>query len=199
MISSRFHRISSPFYNHGIIGGYLLFDRFLKVYESAYRHRYPEHGEEYTGIESFEWNGKHFYIEQIPVFAHIADCIISHNVWKADDASEAEYLACGLGALIGEHFKKIKFHESPLLFILAIVDTIEPYKIYSSKAANQNAVRIWKSFDISFVNNTLTLSSRYKCRPITEIYERAKGLEAWVDIDSVELGSDGKSLSIKFK
>lgn len=45
------HRLFPPCYNHGIIGGYLLFDRLLKVYESAYRHRYPEHGEEYAGIE----------------------------------------------------------------------------------------------------------------------------------------------------
>ena len=89
--------------------------------------------------------------------------------------------------------------EHPLLFILAAVDTIEPYKIYSSKAADRDAVRIWKSIDISFTNNTLTLSSRYKCRPITKIYERAKGLEAWVDIESIELSSDRKSLRIKFK
>ena len=89
--------------------------------------------------------------------------------------------------------------EHPLLFILAVVDTIEPYKIYSSKAADRDAVRIWKSIDISFTNNTLTLSSRYKCRPITKIYERAKGLEAWVDIESIELSSDRKSLRIKFK
>ena len=101
------HRLFPPCYNHGIIGGYLLFDRLLKVYESAYRHRYPEHGEEYAGIESFEWSGKHFCIEQIPVFAHIADCVISHNVWKADASAEAEYLECGLGALVGERFKKI--------------------------------------------------------------------------------------------
>ena len=171
----------------------------LKVYESAYRHRYPEHGEEYAGIESFEWSGKHFCIEQIPVFAHIADCVISHNVWKANDASETEYLECGLEALVGERFKKIEFQENPLLFILAVVDTIEPYKIYSSKAADRDAVRIWKSIDISFTNNTLTLSSRYKCRPITKIYERAKGLEAWVDIERIELSSDRKSLRIKFK
>lgn len=193
------HRLFPPCYNHGIIGGYLLFDRLLKVYESAYRHRYPEHGEEYAGIESFEWSGKHFCIEQIPVFAHIADCVISHNVWKANDASETEYLECGLEALVGERFKKIEFQENPLLFILAVVDTIEPYKIYSSKAADRDAVRIWKSIDISFTNNTLTLSSRYKCRPITKIYERAKGLEAWVDIESIELSSDRKSLRIKFK
>ena len=91
--------------------------------------------------------------------------------------------------------KKIEFQENPLLFILAVVDTIEPYKIYSSKAADRDAVRIWKSIDISFTNNTLTLSSRYKCRPITKIYERAKGLEAWVDIESIELSSDRKKPS----
>ena len=100
---------------------------------------------------------------------------------------------------MGERFKKIEFQENPLLFILSVVDTIDPYKIYSSKAADRDAVRIWKSIDISFTNNTLTLSSRYKCRPITKIYERAKGLEAWVDIESIELSSDRKSLRIKFK
>ena len=131
----------------------------------------------------------------------MAEFIFGDLVKKAN--LEASFLiesaAVSREALVGERFKKIEFQENPLLFILAVVDTIEPYKIYSSKAADRDAVRIWKSIDISFTNNTLTLSSRYKCRPITKIYERAKGLEAWVDIESIELSSDRKSLRIKFK
>ena len=172
-------RLQPPTYNHGVIGGYLLFDRFLKIYASAYRHRFLEHDERYTHIEAFDWGGRNFCIEQIPILAHIADCIISHNVWKADASAEAEYLECGLGALVGERFKKISFQDNPLLFILAIVDTIEPYKLYGSQVSEQNAIQIWKSFDVSFADNALTVSARYKCRPITKIYERAQGLKSW--------------------
>ena len=46
------------------------------------------------------------------------------------------------------------------LFILAVVDTIEPYKIYSSKAADRDAVRIWKSIDIRSEEHTSELQSR---------------------------------------
>ena len=105
-------RLQPPTYNHGVIGGYLLFDRFLKIYASAYRHRFLEHDERYTHIEAFDWGGRNFCIEQIPILAHIADCIISHNVWKADASAEAEYLECGLGALVGERFKKISFQDN---------------------------------------------------------------------------------------
>lgn len=192
-------RLQPPTYNHGVIGGYLLFDRFLKIYASAYRHRFLEHDERYTHIEAFDWGGRNFCIEQIPILAHIADCIISHNVWKADASAEAEYLECGLGALVGERFKKNSFQDNPLLFILAIVDTIEPYKLYGSQASEQNAIQIWKSFDISFADNAITVSARYKCRPITKIYERAQGLKSWVDIEDVVLGGTGESFSIKFK
>lgn len=192
-------RLQPPTYNHGVIGGYLLFDRFLKIYASAYRHRFLEYDERYTHIEAFDWCGRNFCIEQIPIFAHIADCIISHNVWKADTPADAEYMECGLSALVGEHFKKISFQENPLLFILAIVDTIETYKLYGSRSSKQNAIRIWKSFDISFTDNALTVSARYKCRPIRKIYESAQRLKSWVDIEDVVLGGDGESFSIKFK
>ena len=47
------HELQSPVYNHGIIGGYLLFDRLLKGYVSAYLHSHPDQGESYPGIENF--------------------------------------------------------------------------------------------------------------------------------------------------
>ena len=109
-----------PCYNHGIIRGYLLFDRLLKsIGESAYRHRYPEHGEEYAGIESFERSGKHFlYRANSRNFCPIAaDCVISHNVWKANDASETEYLECGLEALVGERFKRSNFRKTAVVHL----------------------------------------------------------------------------------
>ena len=193
------HELQPPVYNHGIIGGYLLFDRLLKGYASAYMHSHPNQTEDYPDIKDFSWRGKAFSIEQIPLFAHIADCIIAHNIWKADAAAEAKYRECGLGKLVGDNFKKIRFQENPLLFILSVVDTIEPYKIYGLPSAmGRDALRIWKSIDLSFQNNILTVASRYKCRPIEKMYQKAKGLKSWVDITDVIVGNDGKSLSIKF-
>ena len=75
---------------------FLLFDRLLKGYVSAYLHSHPGRGESYPGIENFTWHAKSFSIEQIPLFSHVADCIISHNIWKADSEEEAKYQEYGL-------------------------------------------------------------------------------------------------------
>lgn len=193
------HELQLPVYNHGIIGGYLLFDRLLKGYVSAYLHSHPGRGESYPGIENFTWHAKSFSIEQIPLFSHVADCIISHNIWKADSEEEAKYQEYGLSKLVGGNFQKIKFQENPLLFILAVIDTIEPYKIYGDASLmGEDAPRIWKSIDLSFQNNVLTISSRYKCRPIEKMYHKAKSLMSWVDITDVTVGDNGGSFSITF-
>ena len=193
------HELQFPVYNHGIIGGYLLFDRLLKGYVSAYLHSHPDRGESYPGIENFTWHSKSFSIEQIPLFSHVADCIISHNIWKADLKEEAKYQEYGLSKLVGSNFQKIKFQKNLVLFILAVIDTIEPYKIYGdSLLMGKDAFRIWKSIDLSFQNNVLTISSRYKCRPIEKMYHKAKSLMSWADITDVTFGANGESFSITF-
>lgn len=112
---------------------------------------------------------------------------------------EAKYQAYGLSKLAGNDFQKIKFQKNPLLFILAVIDTIEPYKIYGdSSLMGEDALRIWKSIDLSFQNNVLTISSRYKCRPIEKMYHKAKSLMSWVDITDVTFGANGESFSITF-
>lgn len=192
--------LKPPVYNHGIVGGYLFYDRMVKNYIRAYEQSYPNdvrNGEMYPNITSFSWNGKHFFAEQLPIFAHIADCIISHNIWKAAPGAEEKYLQYGLEELVGENFRRISYRNNPLLFVLAIVDTLDPYKVYGSDMAGaKDAPQIWRTFDFSFCDGVLTVKSRYKCRPIQRLYNKAKSLEEWTDVKDVRYG-DENSFSIK--
>ncbi len=194
------HELSQPIYNHGIIGGYLFYDRMINNYIYAYKKSHLRNTREagfYPGIANFYWNGKHFCAEQLPLFAYIADCIIAHNIWKADSKSEKKYLEYGLTELVGKNFRQISFRSNPLLFILAITDTLDPYKIYGSDTAGgKDAPQVWRSFDFSFEQGTLTVSSRYKCRPIQKLYNKAKSLKVWTNVKNV-YHCDEKSFSIK--
>jgi len=195
------HELKKPIYNHGIIGGYLFYDRMLKSYLSAYENLQPcisDRENPYPGLGEFIWNGKSFSAGQIPLFAHIADCIIAHNVWKADEASENKYVEYGLKRLVGGNFEKISFQKNPLLFILTVVDTLEPYKVYGRPSERgKDAARVWRSINVTFHDGRLMMRSRYKCRPIHWLYEKAKELKAWVDIVDIALLDDGKILSVK--
>lgn len=194
------HELLTPIYNHGIIGGYLFYDRMIKNYIHAYKQSHPHNTREagiYPDIASFYWNGKHFCAEQLPLFAYIADCIIAHNIWKADAESEKKYLEYGLAELVGKRFQNISFRSNPLLFILAITDTLDPYKLYGSNdLKGQDAPQVWRSFDFSFGQGALTVSSRYKCRPIQELYNKTKSLETWTDVKDVHPCNE-KSFSVK--
>lgn len=76
--------------------------------------------------------GLHFCSEQIKLFAYIADCIASHNMYKADDGSIDKYIYYSLNCLLPDEFKPISYKDNPLLFILCVVDTIEPSKKFSN-------------------------------------------------------------------
>lgn len=195
------HELPKPVYNHGIIGGYLFFDRMIKNYIYAYKTEHPfvhPNSGQYPGLESFDCHGRHFCSEQLSIFAYIADCIIAHDMWKADESDEDRYLNYGLKRLVGENYQKISFQRNPLLFILAIVDTIEPYKIYCKPTeAGSAALSVWKTIDFIYHGGTLTVKSLNRCFSIQPLYEKAKGLEAWVDIVWVKMNEDGRSFDLK--
>ena len=99
---------------------------------------------------------------------------------------------------MGNNFSNLSFAKNPLLFILAVVDTIEPFKAYCSSEATGNMARsVWQSIDFSFNDGSLTVKSLKRAYPIHVLYERAKRLEDWVDIGPVEMRPDKQSFEIK--
>lgn len=185
------HELRPSVYNHGIVGGYLFFDRMFKNYLTSYTNYCSEPREVRLPLDDFMWRDKHFSIDQIPLFAYLADCIIAHNIWKADSDHEGIYLQYGLSKLVDSQFRKIFFYSNPLLFFLAITDTLDPYKTYGlvSESA-EDALSIWRSIDYTFNGGTLTITSYDERYLIKRLFEKAKGLESWTEVTGVQLIND---------
>lgn len=116
--------------DHGIVGADEFFTRLVVNYVKEYRVMAAGDFFRESIYEFHNQRGLHFCSEQIKLFAYIADCIASHNMYKADDDERrvAKYLDYSLNCLLPDEFKPISYKDNPLLFILCVADTIEPCK-----------------------------------------------------------------------
>ncbi len=121
--------------DHGIIGGDLLFSQLVKNYRQQYRCMKQGHGIKFYDFRvQAEGKTRHFSCEQFKIFAHIADCISCHNIFKADAETEEVYRQYGLDNFIGDRYKIINYDKNPLLYMLCLADVIEPTKKFPTEA-----------------------------------------------------------------
>ncbi|MEG0154934.1 MAG: hypothetical protein RR678_06070 [Lachnospiraceae bacterium] len=118
---------AKPTIDHGIIGAMMLYDSLLK------RNNKMEKIAE-TAIIVCD---KPMYGEEnkANILKYALD-IARHNMWFAFNTDDIEkYESLGLNNLIarsdGSH--KISFKKEPMLFLLCLIDTIDPIKAYSKK------------------------------------------------------------------
>ena len=170
--------------DHGIVGGHLFYDRILKNYLSAYlsaqseaRHPLP--------LRDFHFRGRHFSQDQLPVFSYIADRILVHNLWRQSDDTRALYARYHLSPALGDQFKTVTDADDPLLYLLAIADTLEPTKIYG----NIDPKTVARSIRIAYRpgGRALTFSSDRPTVDIHTLHEKAQGLESWTSARCSEL------------
>lgn len=135
--------------DHGILGGYMLFNNLVKNYVNKMANE-PNKTE-------FIVDDRHCSIEQISLFAYMADCIVSHNIFFPNPSDKGIYREYGLNELTKYH-KPVKFKSNPLLFLLYLVDSIDPIKYFEQKT-NLKYDEILKSIKIDFPScNTIKLS-----------------------------------------
>lgn len=164
-------------FDHGILGGYMLFDNLVKNYVNKMANK--------ANKTEFIVDDRRCSIEQISLFAYMADCIVSHNIFFPNPSDKGIYREYGLNELI-EYHKPIKFDSNPLLFLLYLVDSIDPIKYFEQKT-NSKYDEILKSIDIDFpICNTLKLSISnlfgIKNEIIEEYIMRIKRLSDWLGI-----------------
>ena len=177
--------------DHGIVGGYLFYDRMIKNYAMCYLSEL-ERSNTILDLSNFHYRDRHFCFEQLSIFSYITDCIMTHNIWKANESNQNEaYERYSLYELIAENYKIITFQNNPLLYILAIADTLEPTKIYKALPISHDDIcsAIEVNYrpgehEITFFSNSLKVD-------IGELYKKAKGLEAWTSVRCSNL-NDGK-------
>ena len=164
-------------FDHGILGGYMLFDNLVKNYVNKMANK--------PNKTKFDVDNMSYSIEQISLFAYMADCIVSHNIFFPNQSYEGIYREYGLNELI-EYDKPVKFDSNPLLFLLYLVDSIDPIKYFEQKT-NLKYDEILKSIDIDFPScNTIKLSISklfgIKDEIIEKYIRRIEGLSDWLGI-----------------
>lgn len=139
--------------DHGILGGFLLFDRLRENYDNAWRKcclqnankRIVDDQFNYT-YEKFEFEDRNWQIDHLDHFAIIADSVIAHNIWFNNNVEL--YKHYGLEPLIISNKNQIALTDRPLLFFLSLLDTIEPIKCLGRKNFSLNPVDALKSVSI---------------------------------------------------
>ena len=166
--------------DHGIIGGLLFYDRMLKNYMLAYVAQ-SNGSAHMLGLEDFYYQGRHFCMEQLKIFAYISDCILSHNVFRQPPEARASYETYLLDSLYLENFQSISYDENPLLYILSVTDSLDPVKVYSRGNTPLGTNQIIEAINIEYTpgSRVLSFSSQSSDVDIAILYDKAKDLEAW--------------------
>ncbi|MDB5211146.1 MAG: hypothetical protein JWQ30_1973 [Sediminibacterium sp.] len=126
--------------DHGIVAGVYLFDRLVKI-------RQREHLKRKNNLF---W-GKSLEND----YANTAAAIATHNIWMANNKTTQTYRKFGLHHLI--NFKPIRIKTFPLLYILGIVDTLDPVKAFYDKENGLTEMYILENILISFKPNEIYL------------------------------------------
>lgn len=172
--------------DHGIIGADEFFSRLVVNYVKEYRVMAAGDFFRESIYEFHNERGLHFCSEQLKLFAYIADCIASHNMYKADDNEicKAIYRDYSLDCLLPDKFQPIAYKDNPLLFILCVADTIEPSKKFPNYR-NESVLNLM-SIEYSLRDNFLNVEideelydSEAGRRYVSDINE----LEKWCDIN----------------
>ena len=158
----------------------LFYDRMLKNYALSYMEHARECADK-PNIKDFHYRDRHFCFEQLKAFAYIADCILSHNIWKQGSDNRSVFERYALDQLFEENFRPISFEINPILYILVVADTLEPLKAYTQHDCDLRIEEIIDAIEIEYTpaSRSLTIASNSDNVDIAVLYRKAKGLEEW--------------------
>ena len=151
--------------DHGIFAGLYFYDRLIKNRKNK----------SFNNETTLFWG-----VELEEQYAQVATAIAVHNIWLPKKKYISRYKKYKLDDLI-EDFKPIKFKEFPLLYILGIVDTIDPMKTYMRDGISPNV--ILESIDLEFDGNRVTFRNGTKSvLDFTKMTKNADGLKGWLNV-----------------
>lgn len=179
--------------DHGITCGMLLYNYLMCQY-----HKNRKIKKAGAIIFGDEWKFSRDYKKYI---LRICETVARHNIWMANPNNVDNYKKHHLHELIpgGEEFKKIKYsEEESMLFLLGLVDTLEPIKCYYK---HDNTVNFYDVLNDTFINcNSSNKSIRIKVSDSlpSAILKGWKGLEDWLEV-SAEENDDLNGITIRFE
>ena len=114
-----------------------------------------------------------------------------HNIWlPLDEKAKKDYHYFDLSELCGN--AKISFRESPLLFLLCLVDSIDPVKIFDGLSEEI----VLKSINLAFDGNIILINYRKNSGiNFDDLKFKVNDLETWLDV-SVNTANDPISITV---
>ena len=184
-------------YDHGIVGGLWLYDSLIKNYIIHFEKEHKVNNEiKYDDFYITKGDRRlHFCEQQRVIFSYLSNCIIAHNMWCANDENNEEYKKCKLNELTLENYKLIKFKDDPILFILALVDTIEPIKLYHN--SELSVKEIWKGIKCHISSTRLVYRIDDFKMDFSLIAKKVIDLNKWLDVQ-VQIDTNKRQIVISW-
>lgn len=182
-----YYRANSGSCEHGILAGYLFFDRFVKNFLKNWD------AKDYCPKVS---NGLTWDTGQISHAAYVTDAIICHNLWMSNNAEL--YRAYGLSPLLyTEHSEnKLSIKNYPLQFMLCLLDTIEPIKRFAKNPyeGDMEPKDILSHVYLEFGDYGMIVRWDDKIKenkqPFHKWHDAIEGLQSWMDVQCKEINMD---------
>lgn len=123
-------------FDHGILGAMLLYDALIDLSKTENL---------YSSIKKYQ----EFYVK-------ICDAIALHNMWRANQNNKDVYEEYNLTALIPswDDTHKVYYPDNVLLFLLGLVDTLEPFKAFVRNGRYSNPVTQYEVLDAYYMKFT---------------------------------------------
>lgn len=156
--------------DHGISAGIVLFDK-LVCYRRMKRKK---------SLSISKYN-KYWKEDLDKSYAKASLSIAAHNIWAANNQETKEiYKKYNLNSLIEDNIFPIKFKDMPYLFLLGLIDTIEPTKTFnciSTKYVLQNLLISFEHKDTIVIKNSSKSELNF-----SKLKDKVNGLDKWLDV-----------------
>lgn len=184
------YRISNEIIDHGITGALFLFNGLMIVYEKAKKFGHIEK-------TSYVYNQLNYSFKFVEHIMHIAITIASHNMWRASKESINDYFKFNLHDLIedGSGSSIVKLDsKNNLLFLLGMIDTIEPIKILKYKSKDPYQVIKDVSMNINYEEYSLGFFGNKK--DINIFIKSINEMKKWISIELLNVRDEEVNFKI---
>ncbi|TAJ08196.1 hypothetical protein DMA11_21435 [Marinilabiliaceae bacterium JC017] len=160
-----YRRIIHKRIDHGICAGLYFYDRLIK-------NRIEK--EKVRNNELF-WGKK---LEK--QYALVAATIATHNIWFPNDETACDYIKFEMKSLI--NLKPISLKHYPLLYLLGVVDTIDPIKIFTSSHSDDY---IMENLNLSFSTNMMIIENKSDSElDFNKLLLKADNFNGWLNVET---------------
>lgn len=182
------YRKSCSSVDHGIVGGYLLFDKLVCNFKNTIQNCNWDSG--FMVKKGVLWRAEH-----IDHFRYIADAIICHNMWtvqETDTKGVEKYKKYHLDDLIIKNDDdKISLKKYSLQFMLCLIDTIEPVKRFEQLSARE----VLENVSIELSGSRIRIAWTEKIRQQSEFWkwmENISTVKDWMQVDVSPCRQEGE-------